>query len=91
MALAAHPDLAWQLAVERLGMGWSEFRRICTVELAWRLWGERRRRNHRARMIAWALSIVVSPHIQKKDQSKVSPRRLFLAAAGRDLDRDEME
>jgi hypothetical protein len=91
VALASHPDLAWRLACERLALGWDEFIRICPVELAWRLWGERRRRNARARMISWSVSLLMSPHVDKKHKSQISARRLFIAASGGDLDRDELE
>jgi hypothetical protein len=91
VALAAHPDIAWRLAVERLAMGWEQFLALSPLELAWQFWGERRRRNHRARMLAWAVSILSSPHVDKKHKSQISMRRLFVSASGGDLDRDELE
>lgn len=90
MTLAANPHVAWRLACERLAVGWEEFSRMSPVELAWRLWGERRRRNYRARMLAWLGSLLVSPHVEKRHRSQVSVRRLYMAASGGDLDPDEM-
>lgn len=92
MALAANPDVAWRLAVERLETSWRAFQRMSPLELAWQLYGERRRRNYRARMISWAVSLLMSPHVDKKHKSQISHRRLFMSAAGTtDLDREELE
>jgi hypothetical protein len=91
VALAANPDIAWRLAVDRLALGWPAFQRMSPLELAWQLYGERRRRNYRARMISWAVSYLMSPHTDKKFRSRISHRRLFNIAAGGDLDPEDLE
>lgn len=91
MALAAQPDIAWRFAVDRLVLTWPQFLRMSPVELAWQFFGERRRRNHRARMLSWAVSCIMSPHVDKKHRSEIAHRRLFVAATGGDLDREELE
>jgi hypothetical protein len=71
-------------------MSWREFERLSPSELAWRLWGERRRRTRMLRQLAWAVSYVMSPNVQSSDQSKITPARLFMAVTGGDLDDDEV-
>lgn len=60
------------------------------LELSWRLWGVRRRWNREALRVAWAVAHVIQPHVAQRDQSKVSPRVLYMHLAGGDLDEDEM-
>jgi hypothetical protein len=61
------------------------------VELAWRLWGDRRRRNAALRDLAWAVSMVVGVHVSRADSHKVAPERLFMqVAGGGNLDEDEV-
>lgn len=91
MALAANPDIAWRLAVDRLALTWPAFQRMSPLELAWQFYGERRRRLHRARMLSWAVSLLMSPHVDKRFQSRISHRRLFNAAAGGDVDPEDLE
>jgi hypothetical protein len=88
--LAADPAGAYRIAVERLDISWRDFERISPLELAWRLWGERRRTNARTRRLAWAVSTLVSPHIAQSDRNKVSHSRLFMQATGGNLDEDEV-
>jgi hypothetical protein len=42
-------------------------------------------------MISWAVSLLMSPHVDKKFRSRISHRRLFMHAAGGDLDQEELE
>lgn len=74
--------------MERLGISYEEFLSLTPHDLAWQLWGERRRHNLFIRDLVWAVSFVVSPHVDKKDRSKISVRRLHMALG--DLDEDEM-
>jgi hypothetical protein len=60
------------------------------MELAWRVWGERRRRNIRLRSLAWAVASMMSPHVSKSDQSKIGVGRMFQQVTGGDLDEDEV-
>jgi hypothetical protein len=60
------------------------------VELAWRLWGARRRRHDQLRDLAWAVSMLVGVHVSERDRSKVSTERLFMQITGGDLDEDEV-
>jgi hypothetical protein len=78
------------VAVSRLGVSWPEFDRMSPLELAWRLWGERRRRNVSLRYLAWAISTSMAPHVAQGDRSKVAADRLFMSATGGDLDLDEV-
>jgi hypothetical protein len=78
------------VAVDRLGLSWREFARITPLELAWRLWGLRRRQTAELRRLTWALAVVVAPHVSEKSRSHVSARSLYLAASGGDLDDDEL-
>jgi hypothetical protein len=60
------------------------------IDLAWQMWGARRRLNETARIVAWAVSSVMLPHVSKRDQSSISSRALFLRLRGSALDEDEV-
>lgn len=51
---------------------------------------ERYERNAKARRASWALAWSLSPHVAKKDQSKVSPRAILSTAPGYDPDPEEL-
>jgi hypothetical protein len=71
-------------------VSWREFERLSPMELAWRLWGERRRRHAMLRSVAWAVSVTMGPHVGQGDRSKIAPDRLFMQITGGDLDEDEV-
>jgi hypothetical protein len=76
------------VAVVRLGVSASEFDQMSPFDLAWALWGERRRQHLQLRVVAWAVAHVMAPHV--KQATSISPRKLFHAVTGGDLDEDEM-
>lgn len=78
------------MAVARLGLSLREFDRISPLELAWRLWGERRRRHVALRELAWSVSVLMAPHVAQKDRGAISLDRLFFQVTGGDLDEDEV-
>lgn len=88
--LANNHSFAWRVAVEHLGVGWAEFDEMTPLELSWRLWGERRRRNRRAMHLSWAVSSVMAPHLSKSDQGRTTPRALFFGLTSGQLDEDEI-
>ena len=71
-------------------MSLPEFERTSPLELAWRLWGERRRRHVALRSLAWSLSMVMAPHVAQRDRGAISLDRLFMQVTGGDLDEDEV-
>ena len=60
------------------------------MELAWRLWGERRRRTVTLRYLSWTVSTMMAPHVSQRDRHLIASDRLLVGIAGGDLDEDEV-
>lgn len=60
------------------------------MELAWRIWGKRRRQNTALRTIASMVSTMMQPHVSRSDRHAVAPDVLFVRIARGELDEDEV-
>lgn len=60
------------------------------MELAWRLWGARRRRNAELRALAWAVHMTMQPHVSERSKSAIAQDRLFYGITRGQLDEDEV-
>lgn len=72
-------------------MSYTEFEDSSPLELAWRLWGERRRKNREALYLAWHTSMLLAPHVKATDRHSISMERLYWALRAGMLDEEELK
>lgn len=81
---------ALKMAQVLLGLDAAGFWSRTPIELASEFWARRRRNNHSLAVRAWELEWTLTPHVSRRDRSKVRAQRILWGAPGYDPDEDEI-